>query len=386
MKFFREIVEGRFVDRPNRFLVLCKVGGKVIPAFLPNPGRLQELLLPDRVLYLSKDTFSKKRKYLYTVVATEREGCPIMLHTQRTNDVTRYLLQNKMIPELREARFVGSEIRIGRNRFDFLLKEKGENIILEVKSCTLFGERIAMFPDALTERGSRHLLELARLSEEGFRVILLFIVHWPFAEIFMPDYHTDFQFSKNLLQVREKVQILAISVRWNHDLSLSKEVKRLYIPWSYLYKEVEDKGSYLLVLKLEKDKSISIGRLGPIDFREGFYIYVGSAMANLSRRMERHRRLRKRYRWHIDELRSATRFNSILPIRSNERLECHIAKRIAKISERSIEGFGSTDCSCFTHLFWFSKNPLHLERFHKILQYFRMDRYWEKIKEYPSIE
>lgn len=378
MKLFSErFIKGRFVERPNRFLVRCRVGRGMISAFLPNPGRLVELLLPERTIYLLKEVPSRDRKYLYTAVAVEREGVPIMLHTHRTNEVAKYLLQNGMIPGLEKAKVLRSEVRIGQHRFDFLLQEKGEEVVMEVKSCTLFGEKVAMFPDAITERGRRHLLELARLSEQGIRTAVLFVVHWPYAEVFMPDYHTDFEFSKMFLEVREKVQFLALAIHWTEALSLTEEVKILQIPFSYLEKEVEDRGSYLLVLHLPQGRRIRVGALGSLLFRKGYYIYVGSSMDHLSQRMERHRHLRKRHRWHIDELRAVAQFHSILPIRSSERLECHIAKAIGEISEWSMEGFGSTDCSCPTHLFGFSKDPLHLERFHKTLQYFRMDRYWE---------
>ncbi len=70
---------------------------------------------------------------------------------------------------------------MGRNRFDFLLKEGNKDILLEVKSCTLVGKKVAMFPDAVTERGARHLQELAKFSEEGMETAILFIVHWPFS-------------------------------------------------------------------------------------------------------------------------------------------------------------------------------------------------------------
>jgi sugar fermentation stimulation protein A len=98
-------------------------------------------------------------------------------------------------------------------------------------------------------------------------------------------------------------------------------------------------------------------------------------MANLSKRMQRHRRLRKKHHWHIDELRAVAEFHSVLAIRSSNRLECEIAKAMSEIAQWSVSGFGSTDCSCETHLFGMSCDPLHSEAFHKLLQYFRMDRY-----------
>jgi sugar fermentation stimulation protein A len=191
----------------------------------------------------------------------------------------------------------------------------------------------------------------------------------------MPDYHTDLDFSQTLLNVRNRVQIIPISVQWNQDLSLFPIVRLLQIPWNYIEKEAKDRGSYLLILNLKRNRNICVGKLGKVNFSKGFYIYVGSAMANLSKRMERHRHLRKRHRWHIDELRAVAEFHSVLAIRSSDRLECEIAEALSKIAEWSVPGFGSTDCSCKTHLLGVPKDPLHSEDFHKLLQHFRMDRF-----------
>lgn len=139
-------------------------------------------------------------------------------------------------------------------------------------------------------------------------------------------------------------------------------------------KEAKDQGSYLLILNLKKKQNINIGRLGKISFRKGFYIYVGSAMANLSKRMERHRRIKKQHYWHIDELRAVSEFHSVLAIHSSIRLECEIAIALSGIADWNIPGFGSTDCSCETHLFGMSKDPLHSDEFRKLVQSFRMDR------------
>jgi len=374
-RLFKNILQARFHSRPNRFLIQCEWRKRILSAFLPNPGRLQELLLPDRSIYLVKEEESLGRKTRYTAVAVDREGQPIMLHTHLTNEVARYLLQKRRIPGLECARIVKSEIRVGRSRFDFLLEERNKLIVLEVKSCTLVGKRIAMFPDAVTERGARHLKELAEISEKGIRTVLLFIVHWPFAKNFMPDFHTDLNFSQIFLQIHDKVEVIPLSVRWGQNLSLSPNVKILDIPWNTVKKEAKDRGSYLLILNLKRNRKIDIGKLGEVHFRKGFYIYVGSAMANLSKRMERHRHLRKQHHWHIDELRAIAEFHSILAIRSSDRLECEIAEAMSEIAEWSIPGFGSTDCSCETHLFGMASNPDQSEDFQKLLQYFRMDRY-----------
>ncbi|MCJ7783607.1 MAG: DNA/RNA nuclease SfsA [Desulfobacterales bacterium] len=374
MRPFNNIIRATFLKRPNRFLVQCKWKGRILSAFLPNPGRLQELLFPGRIIHLVREEKPLDRKTLYTAVAVDREGQPIMLHTHRTNEVARTLLQERKIPGLENARIVRSEIRVGRSRFDFLLKQGNQDILLEVKSCTLVGKSVAMFPDAVTERGARHLRELAKISEEGVRAVFLFIVHWPFARIFMPDFHTDLNFSQTLLRVRDRVEVIPVSVHWRQDLSLSPDVKVLKVPWDTIEKEATDQGSYLLILNLRRNRKINVGKLGKVLFRKGFYVYVGSAMANLSKRMERHRHLRKRHHWHIDELRAVAEFHSVLAIRSSQRLECEVAKGMSEIAEWSVPRFGSADCSCDTHLFGASSDPIQSEDFQKLLQYFRMDR------------
>jgi len=377
MRFLRSLtdsIQGEFLERPNRFLVVCAVNGKRTHAFLPNPGRLEELLVPGNILYLERTQPSPSRKYRYTVVAAERDGHPIMLHTHRTNHVAQYLIEKGLIPGLEGVRIKKTEISVGRNRFDFLLEDKGWDIYLEVKSCTLVGRYTAMFPDAVTERGTRHIEGLAEVAIKGTRGAILFIVHWPFVQYFMPDYHRDMTFTRALLKHRNTIQIIPIAITWRHDLSLSDSVKILDIPWSYIEQESQDRGSYMLILYLQRDAHIPIGSLGRIHFKKGFYVYVGSAMANLSKRIERHRRVSKRIHWHIDYLLTRAHLIHNLAIRSSEHLECEIARRLSDITEWSIPHFGSSDCSCGSHLFGMVSDPIHSRPFQEMVQYFRMDR------------
>jgi sugar fermentation stimulation protein A len=373
--FFDRPTTARFITRLNRFLVRCEKGGRLVDAFLPNPGRLLELLLPGRCVYLVREKGGQARKTRYTAVAIEREGVPVMLHTHRTNDVARFLLHHGLVPGLERATVRGSEITRGRSRFDFLLHDGEKRTVLEVKSCTLFGNQVAMFPDAVTERGARHLRDLAALTGNETRGAVLFVVHWPHARVFMPDYHTDPVFAETLLSVRHTIRIIPVSVRWNSDLTLEREARLLDIPWRYIEHESKDRGSYLLVLRVPRRMKLSVGRLGMVAFRAGFYVYVGSAMGGLERRMARHRRIAKRPHWHIDVLRAVAEFHSVLAIRASMRLECDIAQVLRGIGEWNVPGFGSTDCHCETHLFGLTGDPFQREDFHRLVQYFRMDRY-----------
>jgi sugar fermentation stimulation protein A len=305
----------------------------------------------------------------------EREGYPVMLHTHRTNDVARHLIEEGKVPGLEKARIVKAEVPVGHSRFDFLLSEGQRQVYVEVKSCTLAGSKVAMFPDAVTARGARHLSELQALSRSGIKTAVIFIVHWPLAEVFMPDYHTDLNFARVLLDVSGSVAVIPLAVRWDRDLSLGDDVRRLHIPWGYIEKEAQDRGSYVLILRLARAALLPVGGLGSVFFREGFYLYVGSAMANLTRRIERHMRLRKRHHWHIDTLRAACEVHSVLAIRSSARLECDIAGAVSSIADWSVPGFGASDCRCPSHLFGMAGDPLISSRFHDLLRFFRMDRY-----------
>ncbi len=362
-----------FVSRPNRFVLDCRSDELgPIRAFLPNPGRLRELLLPGVTVYVTDHGAREERATRYTAVAVERDGVPIFLHTHVTNGVARALLENAKIPTLENARIVRAEAPVGHSRFDFLLEDDRGPIYLEVKSCTLFGGRVAMFPDAVTERGRRHLIELAAMARHGTRTAVVFIVHSPRMRWFMPDYHTDLAFSRTLLEVCHDVPILPVTVEWRADLSLGSRTRLLEIPWDYIEREAQDRGSYLLLLRLPRKTEIEAGALGRVVFRPGYYVYAGSAMANLSARIERHKRLRKRPHWHIDYLRPHADELEALPIRASERLESKLADALAALFELGPKGFGCTDKDAPTHLFFSKTNPLDLRAFHDLLEAFRM--------------
>ena len=372
--------KGCFLSRPNRFMVLCELNGQRVKAFLPNPGRLHELLFPGAPLYL-EEASGPKRTLPYTAVAVERDGEIVVLHTHKTNDVVRYLIEEGVIKGLGQWRYVRREVTRGKSRFDFLYRKGRQEILLEVKSCTLFSKQVAMFPDAVTERGRRHLIELAGLSTPRLQCAVLFLIHWRHAKWFLPDYHTDLDFAKTFLAVKDKVVIMPIAVRWLPDFSIDiKSVACIDIPWTTLDREARDGGSYLVLLKVHERKTISIGKLGPISFEAGHYIYIGSAMKGLSKRIERHRRLRKRLFWHIDYLRGVAEFHVALPVRSSDNLECEIAKKIRAFAEWEVPGFGASDCACSSHLFGNGSDPLMDPAFHLILQHFRMERLTETFK------
>lgn len=119
-------------------------------------------------------------------------------------------------------------------------------------------------------------------------------------------------------------------------------------------------GTYLLLLRLEDDREIAIGRLGTLLFPRGYYLYIGSARGpgGLQARLARHCRRGKHPRWHIDYLRGHANLIEIWAAECDERLECFWAQQLAQLSpSRPIPHFGSSDCRCLSHLFHFREKP-----------------------------
>ena len=372
-EYFRGSLKAVFQNRPNRFIIECTIRGRRERAYLPNPGRLWELLFPGSVIHLIRREGPYTGSTGYTVVAVERDSIPIMLHTHVNNLVARQLIEQGKIPGLRGAEIMRSEVPIEGSRFDFLIRQGLTETVVEIKSCTLAGNRIAMFPDAVTARGTKHLRELSTIARQGGSAEVVFLVHWPFAQYFMPEHHTDLEFTRTLLSVKDAVMVRAVAVEWREGLSLGR-TKELVIPWHLTEREAKDSGSYIIILKLKRDRQISIGNAGIVRCRKGYYLYIGSARKNLTQRIERHRRLIKKYHWHIDYLRAVADVRAALPIRASESLECDIAAAVRKIADWGIPAFGSTDCGCHSHLFGMNEDPVQKRSFIDLLQYFRIDR------------
>ena len=119
------------------------------------------------------------------------------------------------------------------------------------------------------------------------------------------------------------------------------------------------KGIYALIITLEEDKNICVGKLGPVDFKEGYYVYIGSALNSLEGRINRHHRKDKKLHWHVDYLLNEGRIVEILCFETTKRLECTFARTFQKTLD-SIKNFGSSDCSCESHLFYSKDNPIAL--------------------------
>ncbi len=177
--------EASFLERPNRFLVLCRLRrtGDVVAAHLADPGRLKELLLPGVRLWLraadpvAAPPQGRPRSTAWSALVVEAEDGLVSLHTTLPNRLARAALEAGALDELGDWALERAEVPLGRSRFDFLLRRGAERLALEVKSVSLVQVGIALFPDAVTARGARHVRELALLAgRPGWAAAILFVV------------------------------------------------------------------------------------------------------------------------------------------------------------------------------------------------------------------
>jgi sugar fermentation stimulation protein A len=352
---FDPLFRGVFLERPNRFLVRCDVPELgVVEAHMPNPGRMRELLLPRVTLYLT-EAVGAKRRTRYTAVAVERDGTPVFLHTGITNQVAHHLLDSGVIPGLKQLRVIRPEFKVGSSRFDFLVRHRGRECLLEVKSVTLFGNGIAMFPDAVTDRGRRHLEELADAGDAYGKSIVLFLVHHAEVETFLPDYHTDPAFSETLYRLRDRINIVPAAIGWTGDLTLKPGLRLLNIPWAYLRREMEDRGA-LIVVAYGKQHT---------------WIWVEDIRADLSKTAARYKRGVFKSPHPLALPASVPIKYEVLPVRSSRPVACELASRFAETGH-AMPLSSKENCGCVTHLFRCDGDPQSTRTFQGILEHARL--------------
>lgn len=201
------LVRARFVDRPNRFLLRVVLAGsdpdEVVEAHLPDPGRLRELLLPGAEVWLREADGSARRTRWTAVLVRAPDGSELIsLDTTLPNRLLGPALASGSLEEFEGWALEEREWSHGRSRFDFLLQRgSGERLVLEVKSVTLVEDRTALFPDAVTSRGARHVRELAGFARrEGWKAAVLFVVQRADADRILPAREIDPVFADALLE------------------------------------------------------------------------------------------------------------------------------------------------------------------------------------------
>ncbi len=168
---YESIREAVFLDRPNRFIAHVLLDGAPVVCHVKNTGRCRELLVPGAKVILNRGA-NPLRKTAYDLVSVYKGARLVNMDSQAANDIAAEYLP-RLFPDLTELR---REIAWGDSRFDFCGVKGGRPFYLEVKGVTLEREDRVYFPDAPTERGVKHLMELIRLKRSGTDAYVLFIV------------------------------------------------------------------------------------------------------------------------------------------------------------------------------------------------------------------
>lgn len=209
---YRSVRSGVFVSRPNRFIALADLDGCRVVAHVRNTGRCRELLVPGCEVWLEK-AVNPDRKTAYDLVAVRKvlpDGRSLLINidSQMPNAaVAEWLPDSGLLPEGAEIR---REVKYRSSRFDFYISGAGRRIFCEVKGVTLEENGRALFPDAPTLRGVRHLRELAEAVGDGFEAWILFIIQMRGVRLFAPNDAMHPEFGTELRRaVRAGVKALA---------------------------------------------------------------------------------------------------------------------------------------------------------------------------------
>jgi len=208
---YKHITEGRFLERPNRFIARVEIDGRIETVHVKNTGRCRELLQKGASVYLEKSDNSK-RSTLYDLVAVKKGARLINMDSQAPNRVVlEWLLQGGLF---QNVILVRPETKYGNSRFDFYMETKEEKIFIEVKGVTLEEDGVVRFPDAPSDRAVKHMEELCAAKREGYRAFVMFIIQMEQVEYFAPNCDMHPAFAEALCAAAQAgVEILAYDCR-----------------------------------------------------------------------------------------------------------------------------------------------------------------------------
>ena len=195
---YENMVQGIFIERPNRFIAYVSVNGERAVAHVKNTGRCKELLIPGARVILRAES-KEGRKTPYSLICVYKGDMLINMDSQIPNYVVEEALGLNKIAGI-EAERIKREQRYGDSRFDVCFRNKlsGKDAFMEVKGVTLEVGGIAKFPDAPTARGAKHINHLIKAAGEGYEAYIFFLVQIGGLKIFTPNKETDPVFAESL--------------------------------------------------------------------------------------------------------------------------------------------------------------------------------------------
>lgn len=218
---YDNIRKAKFISRPNRFTALCEISGETVVCHVKNTGRCKELLVNDADVFLVESD-KPERKTRYDLVAVVKNGAVVNMDSQAPN-----IAAGEYLRKLYPTALIRPETKYGSSRFDFYVENDGEKFFLEVKGVTLERDGIALFPDAPTDRGVKHINELVSCLSDGCGAKILFVIQTEEICLFTPNDETHPAFGEALRKAKfSGVEIMAVNCRVTPDSMTIKD----YIP------------------------------------------------------------------------------------------------------------------------------------------------------------
>ncbi len=226
----KKFISGKLIKRYKRFFADVQLDNnkEIVTAHCPNTGSMLGLLGEGNAVKLSEAN-KKDRKLKFTLEIIKSNGASVGVNTHRANRIVEAALLSNKIKGIKKIIHIKREVRYGENsRIDFLVNNKDEEIYIEVKNVTLSLKKgIAEFPDAITERGSKHLKELSKIKDKKTRAIMLYLIQRDDCKYFQIAKEIDEKYNSNLKKAIESgVEVLCYNCKFkNNKIELDKKIK-----------------------------------------------------------------------------------------------------------------------------------------------------------------
>ncbi|KUG04440.1 sugar/maltose fermentation stimulation protein [hydrocarbon metagenome] len=205
---YKDIKRAKFLSRPNRFIAHIEVEGRPDVCNVKNTGRCRELLMPGADIVI-QEVNHPKRKTKYDLIAVYKGPRIINIDSQVPNKVFHEWLGKSEL--FQDLNLIKPEFKYGNSRLDFYMESDFRRILVEVKGVTLEEKGVALFPDAPTDRGIKHLSHLCHSLEQGYDAYLFFIIQMKDVRYFAPNHKTHPAFGQALINAQQQgVKILAL--------------------------------------------------------------------------------------------------------------------------------------------------------------------------------
>jgi len=198
---YKNIQKARFLNRPNRFIAHIDIDGKTEVCHVKNTGRCKELLTENATVFV-QESDNPNRKTKYDLISVLKGEKLINMDSQIPNKVFGEWAQSSVF--FGKINFLKAEKTFENSRFDYYIETDNDKIFVEVKGVTLEQDGVVMFPDAPTERGVKHINELCRCIDNGYKAYIFFIIQMDNAKYFTPNRKTHPQFAEALKAAAEK--------------------------------------------------------------------------------------------------------------------------------------------------------------------------------------